>query len=357
MTTNGSSTAPASSAVSSCRIIPNINKGWDEELFVLNYATRLFMAITDKRGLIQTALETFADFSKVKQVGIMLVDDKNHAFTEAGFYDQGETTFPFTELSLEKDSPVGGIIQSHEVQECPLGVGVFPLPGKTSCGKGRCLCIPIARSSKTIIALVTLNIGEQAPDFETVQRLRVLSSVLALSLENMRLFEMAVFDGLTGVHVRRYFEIRANEEMAKMKRSPRYLGIILMDIDDFKDVNDSFGHVVGDDVLVEFAKKISQELRQDIDIVCRYGGDEFVILMPRTDPLQTKKVARRILDAVSDHVFKALPEGHRLSISAGAMCIGPDKPMPIQSLIHRVDDLLYAGKKSGGNTVVTPETD
>jgi len=326
---------------------------WDEELFVLNYATRLFMAISDKKSLIQTALETFADFSHTQQAGIMLVDESKLELTEAGFYDQGVTTFPDKTFGLAKDSPEHELIRSHEIRNCPKDSKFFSWPGKTPSSRDQCLCIPVARSSKTIRALITLTISNQPPDFETLQRIRVLSSVFALSLENMLLFEMAVFDGLTKVHVRRYFEIRANEEMAKMKRSPQYLGIILMDIDDFKAVNDCFGHMVGDHVLIEFAEKISQGLRQNIDIVCRYGGDEFVILLPQTDPRETKIVAQRILDRVNSHSFAALPPGHELSFSAGAICIGPDEHIPLQTLIHRVDTLLYMGKKSGGNTVVT----
>jgi diguanylate cyclase (GGDEF)-like protein len=326
---------------------------WDEELFILNYATRLFMAITDKKALIQTALETFADFSRTQQVRIMMVDEDKLELIEAGWYDQGATTFPGRTFHFEKNSPEHRFILSHEIRNCPKDSEFFPWPEKTPSGCDQCLCIPIACSSKTIRAIVTLNICDQTPDFETLQRLRVLSSVFALSLENMLLFEMAVFDGLTNVHVRRYFEIRAKEEMAKMKRSPQCLGIILMDIDEFKKINDCFGHVVGDQVLVEFAEKISQGLRQGVDIVCRYGGDEFAILLPQTDPSETEKVAQRILDAVNSHCFAALPKHYELCISAGAMSIGPDAPVPIQTLIHRVDTLLYAGKKSGGNTVIT----
>jgi diguanylate cyclase (GGDEF)-like protein len=328
---------------------------WDEELFVLNYATRLFLAITDKKALIQTALETFADFSRTQQVGIMLVDESRLELTEAGFYDQGVTTFPDRTFHLAKNSPEHELILSHEIQTCPEDVEFFPRTEKKPSGQDQCqcLCVPVACSSKAIRALIILTISDHPPDFETLQRLRVLSSVFALSLENMLLFEMAVFDGLTKVHVRRYFEIRANEEMAKMKRTPQHLGIILMDIDDFKAVNDCFGHMVGDHVLIEFAGTISQGLRQNIDIVCRYGGDEFVILLPQTDPKETKNVAQRILDRVNSHSFAALPPGHDLSFSAGAICIGPDEHIPLQSLIHRVDTLLYMGKKSGGNTVVT----
>ncbi|GAU09598.1 GGDEF domain-containing protein [Desulfoplanes formicivorans] len=337
---------------------PPKSPGWDEELFILNYATRLFMAITDKKTLIQTALETFADFSRTQQVGIMTVDEKKLNLTEEGSFDHGKTTFSSRACSLKKGSPEHEIIMSHEIRECFLDLNVFPwITSQQTSNLTQGLCIPVARSSKQLMAVVTLTIDNHPLEFETVQRLRVLASIFALSLENMHLFELAVVDGLTGVHVRRYFEIRANEEMAKMKRTPHYLGIILMDIDEFKTINDRFGHVVGDQVLVEFAGKISQGLRRDIDIVCRYGGDEFVILLPQTGPEQTRCIAQRILDDVSNHVFKALPSGHEVSISAGAMCIGPQQPIPIQELIHRVDKLLYKGKQSGGHRVVTPETD
>jgi diguanylate cyclase (GGDEF)-like protein len=329
---------------------------WDEELFVLNYATRLFMAITDKKSLIQTALETFADFSRTQQVGLMTVDEKRLKLTEAGFYDHGKTTFASGSCCLKKGSYEHEIVMSREIRECFLDTTTFPWITSRAADHTRGLSIPVARSSQELMALVVLITDDQSLDFETQQRLRVLASVFALSLENMRLFELAIFDGLTGVHVRRYFEIRALEEMAKMKRTPQHLGIILMDIDDFKLINDRFGHVVGDKVLVEFAREISRGLRQDIDIVCRYGGDEFVILLPQTNPQQTRLVAQRILDSVSQHVFKPLPKGYEVSISAGAMCVGPHEPIPLQTLLHQVDKLLYKGKQCGGHRVVTPDT-
>ncbi|MFA6810675.1 MAG: GGDEF domain-containing protein [Desulfoplanes sp.] len=327
---------------------------YDEELFILNYASRLFMAITNKKTFLRTVLETFADFGKSLRVGILLLDSTSGELTPGGLYSHGIFSSPLPAIP----DGIKKILDSHEIQEFPLADGPFPLPvipGSLSSTSERCLCIPIAQASNNIHALITLAIHAGELDFEALQRLRVISSVCALSLENMRLFEMAIFDGLTGVHVRRYFEIKAKEELAKMQRNPYEMGIILMDIDGFKTINDQFGHVAGDKVLMEFALRISGEIRKDIDIVCRYGGDEFVVLLPQTSSEQTKNVANRILAAVHRKHYSALPTDRDVSISAGAMTIGPDENITTQELVHRVDQLLYAGKQSGGNTVICME--
>ena len=325
----------------------------DEDLFILNYATRLFMAITNKKALIKVILETFADFGNSPCVGILLKDSTCGEPVPAGLYTRGEFSFPLPAIS----EPVKKVLASHEIRDYPSAGLPFPLPSPHDAGHTheRCLCVPIANTSDSVSAWVTMTTHAGELDFATMQRLRIISSVCALSLENMRLFEMAIFDGLTGVQVRRYFEIKANEELAKMQRSPYEIGIILMDIDDFKTINDRFGHVTGDEVLIEFARRISEQIRQDIDCVCRYGGDEFVVLLPQTNMHDTKIVAQRILDAVHDKPYGALPPDQVVSISAGAMSIGPKTNITTQELVRKVDQLLYAGKQHGGNRIICLE--
>lgn len=335
--------------------MPQLDSGiYNEDMFILNYATRLFMAITNKKTLIQVVLETFADFGNSSCVGILLKDSTSGEPVPAGLYTQGKFSFPLPAIP----EATRKILDSHEINEYPLADTSFPLPVSSPevehTGQ-RCLCVPIANTSENVSAWVTVTIHPDELDFATMQRLRVISSVCALSLENMRLFEMAIFDGLTGVHVRRYFEIKAKEELAKMQRTPGDMGIILVDIDHFKTINDHFGHVTGDEVLIEFARRISETIRQDIDIVCRYGGDEFVVLLPQTNLHDTRIVARRILDAVHDKPYSSLPADYEVTISAGAMSIGSQADITTQELVHKVDQLLYEGKHCGGNRITCME--
>ena len=315
------------------------------------------MAISSKQLLIRTALETFADFGHAKKVGILLFNRETSKLETSGYYDQGTISLLPLPGPVAPDSPVHEVFSTGQIRIYPGTRDPFPLPSsdQTPPAATFCLCIPVALSSQAVNAIVTLIIPTDSPDLNQIQHLRMLGSMFAVSLENMRLFEMAIYDSLTGVHVRRYFEIKAKEEMAAMQRTPQTMGIILMDIDEFKTVNDHFGHIAGDKLLVEFARQISQGLRKDIDIVCRYGGDEFVIILPRTERAETKAVARRIQQTIHRHRFTAVPKDYEISLSAGAMTIGPDDHITIQELIHRVDRLLYAGKKRGGNRVICLE--
>ncbi len=328
---------------------------WDEELLILNYASRLFMAVSDKKILLGTALETFADFGHADRAGILLLNRETGTLETGGLYDSGIIAFPDTlalRPFLTPTSPAYDVLSSCHITTFPAARSIFPLPSRTEESDTFCICIPVAHTSHNVTALITLLMQSASLEINTLQRLRMLASLFAVSLENMRLFEMAIYDSLTGVHVRGYFEIKAHEEMTKMQRSPQTLGIILMDMDKFKNINDRFGHVAGDNVLVEFARCISQGLRKEIDIVCRYGGDEFVILLPQTEAAQTESVARRILNTVRTHTFKSVPADYTISVSAGAMTIGPADHLTIQELVHKVDTLLYKGKQLGGNSVI-----
>ena len=109
-----------------------------------------------------------------------------------------------------------------------------------------------------------------------------------------KLSEMATLDGLTGVYNRQYLEKRLEEEITKARRYVDHLSMILLDIDQFKEVNDRYGHLVGDQVLKKTAEIIKSCLRTT-DIVARFGGDEFVVILPRTDPEQLAFVRERLV--------------------------------------------------------------
>lgn len=157
-----------------------------------------------------------------------------------------------------------------------------------------------------------------------------------------RLSEMAVTDGLTGVYNRRFLEKKMTEEIAKAKRFNDYLALILLDIDQFKTINDQFGHVAGDQVLKKTAETILNSMRTT-DMVARYGGDEFVVLLPRTDPDQLSQVLER-LDFALKHLSFWDPEKgvkRRFSISYGAFSGNED----YEQILRQADKRMYQGKK------------
>lgn len=163
--------------------------------------------------------------------------------------------------------------------------------------------------------------------------------------------EMAVKDPLTDLHNRRYFENHFSSLFEKAQSSSKPLSAIMCDIDHFKSVNDTYGHDVGDAVIRECSLRIRKSIR-NIDVACRYGGEEFVILMPDTNIELAQIVAERIRSEVSAHPVIAANGAHQvpITVSMGVSCIedGDDTA----KLLKRADVALYNAKRNGRNRVV-----
>ena len=153
------------------------------------------------------------------------------------------------------------------------------------------------------------------------------------------LVDLAVRDGLTGLFNRRYFNEMIMVEVNRLKRSPMSLSLLMLDIDNFKNYNDTQGHPAGDVLLKEAAKVFKNSVRPS-DVVCRYGGEEFIIILPQTDKLAAKIVAERL--RVQFELY--LPA----TVSIGIASI-PEDAQGISALIDKADGALYQAKKSGKN--------
>jgi len=164
--------------------------------------------------------------------------------------------------------------------------------------------------------------------------------------------EMAVTDALTGLHNRRYMETHIGMLAEQASNRGKSLALMMLDIDFFKSVNDTYGHDAGDDVLREFAMRIRKSIR-GIDLACRYGGEEFVIVMPETDMHIAGMVAERLRRAVAAEPF-AIDKGARqiqVTISIGLAAL-ERKGEPVADVLKRADLALYRAKHDGRNRVV-----
>jgi len=162
---------------------------------------------------------------------------------------------------------------------------------------------------------------------------------------------MAVTDGLTGLHNRRYMESHLGNLVRRAVEGGRPVAIVILDIDLFKNVNDTYGHDVGDEVLKQFSVRIQQNVR-GIDLAARYGGEEFIIVMPDTDLAVAQAVAERLRKFIADEPFTVSTDDGQLdvTVSLGVTASGPgDTP---ESMIKRSDDALYRAKHDGRNRVV-----
>ncbi len=165
--------------------------------------------------------------------------------------------------------------------------------------------------------------------------------------------EMAVKDPLTELHNRRYFEMHFTSLFDKSVASKKPLTAIMCDIDKFKAVNDTHGHDVGDAVIIEVANRIRKSVR-NVDIACRYGGEEFAIIMPDTDIEYANVVAERIRREVAEHPVIAESGSKQIytTISMGLSSLELEDDTPKQ-LLKRADVALYAAKNAGRNKVMT----
>jgi diguanylate cyclase (GGDEF)-like protein len=213
------------------------------------------------------------------------------------------------------------------------------------------LSIPLISFGQTL-GVLTLHSSRVRGFAETqVQPLESVADICANSIQNAhyveRVKQLAYLDGLTGIFNRRYFEMRIVEEIERARRYDNRMSVIMADIDDFKCLNDDFGHLLGDEVLRQISSLFHQQLRK-IDVVCRYGGEEFAILLAHTNAKLAAGIAEKLRRLVEKWQFPGVPR--TVTISAGVAAF-PGHGTSRDEIIRAADHGLYAAKQSGRNRV------
>lgn len=165
--------------------------------------------------------------------------------------------------------------------------------------------------------------------------------------EEQRLRQLSDTDDLTGVANRRKLMQRLDEEISLSNRHALPLSLMMLDLDHFKSINDTWGHLQGDQVLRDLARLCREMLREE-DLVARLGGEEFALLLPLTPEPHCRQLAERLCERIADHDFGIGPGRITVSIGIAEHRIGDSR----ESLIHRADDSLYAAKHGGRNRVM-----
>jgi len=172
-----------------------------------------------------------------------------------------------------------------------------------------------------------------------------------LAEANARLAQLAVTDGLTGLYNHRHFHERLTLEVERSQRSGLPLSLLMLDVDHFKQFNDTYGHPSGDEVLRQLARVLGDTRRAN-DVVARYGGEEFAVILVDTPKFTAAKVAERVRERIYDNDFsEAAPRAGRLSVSIGVATF-PDDGGDAEALVRSADTALYAAKRAGRNRVV-----
>ena len=237
---------------------------------------------------------------------------------------------------------------------------MFPRPGA---GLHSIALVPLLRNKRLI---GSLNLGSADPARFTpamgTDFIEHMASIIAICLENVISNEMLKYigltDSLTGVYNRRYIDRRLIEEIARARRQAYRISCMYIDIDHFKQVNDTLGHQAGDEVLREVATRIKNELRMS-DALGRFGGEEFVVLLIDADLESAIAVAQRIRNSVASHPFHLSTGGQlELSVSIGVATLEDfERDHAIEGVAHQLvahaDSALYQAKAGGRNRVVS----
>ena len=326
---------------------------------------------------LATVIKTSQALSSEMDLGKLLLKIMQLSIENAGaqkvFYiidTDGELTI---EASQDVDKKEIQVMQSMALQDCtdlcPAIVNYVYRSGKNvilsnavkegrfmndpyimRTGSKSILCIPI-KSKGTLSGILYMenNLTDNAFTPERIEPLRIISSQAAISIENARLFELATTDGLTKLYVHRYFQLLLDRELKRSLRYNKSFSLIMMDIDNFKAFNDTYGHQLGDEVLKNVARAVKKISRSE-DVVARYGGEEFIVILPETDAAQALIVAEKMRAIVESLEIVHGEERLHVTISLGVASF-PIHTGEKEKLILLADTALYTSKHNGRNRV------
>ncbi len=321
-----------------------------------------FISANGIEELIEALLYKYRDNFSLDAVTLLLHDPEfeiRHILENLGL-----SATEFHGLSFYEDATVIDQLfpdfPQPQLSPCDGDCGRLLFPNRGSLLKSTAV-FPLIRNQQ-LIGILSMGSAQEerfisgsATDF-----LERLAAILAVCLENTlnheRLKILGLLDPLTGVHNRRYFDERLEEEVSRVAREERALSCLFLDIDFFKQFNDTFGHHVGDCVLQKVAATIKSHMRSS-DILARFGGEEFSVLLVNTDRDEAMEIAERIRCAISElPQVVADNDTQQVTISIGCSVLLSDHPpasiaITSQALVERADKALYQAKALGRNRV------
>lgn len=180
---------------------------------------------------------------------------------------------------------------------------------------------------------------------------RIIRTQRQLTSTNNELERLVDIDFLTGLYNRRFFNLQISKEDHRTDRYSRSYGIMILDIDHFKLINDTYGHLTGDEILKQFAHRIKENIRTS-DIGCRYGGEEFAIIIPEVKPMQAYEMGEKIRHKIASIPFKGNGDDIEITTSIGIAIKSYENKVNAEELINKADKALYQAKSTGRNRTV-----
>ncbi len=220
-------------------------------------------------------------------------------------------------------------------------------------GGNSVMCVPLVMHETAFgVIYLTSKESEEPFDKEDLDVITILAAHASAVLDQARLYTLATTDELTGLYTRRFYSQKIGDESKRAMRYNRHLSMLVLDIDFFKKTNDKFGHEAGDFVLKRVAKLMESLIRTDIDMAVRFGGEEFVLVLPETHLQGAKIVADRVRSLIEEEKIIFHDKEIPTTISIGVSSY-PENGASIHDLFQLADQALYSSKSKGRNCVTT----
>src|SRR6267378_578206 len=323
------------------------------QLEAINAIARETTVVLDIKNLLSKACEKIQKAFLVSHVSIFLKDDEDlvlraqHGDLTPRIAEGGR--LPSGQGLLGRTLSESKTLIENDINAVPDYVAIYLETGSR-------MCIPLISFGQTLGVLVLDSDRTGSFSISEMQSLESVADICATAVQNAhyveRVKQLAYLDGLTGIFNRRFFELRILEEIDRARRFDSGMAVLMVDIDQFKRLNDEFGHLLGDEVLRQVSSMFHQQLRK-IDVVCRYGGEEFAILLSQTNPQHALAVTEKLRRLVESWQFPGVPRC--VTISAGVATF-PDHGTSRDELVKSADAGLYAAKQGGRNRVLLGPT-
>lgn len=337
-----------------------------EDFETLLEINRAIFSTLDSREILYLIVKKISEIIEVTRCSIIYINkEMNTGQILSTYEDPALDTFTIDirkypeivraiedeKMIIVQDAGVDPVIR--EVKDILLNIGIKSI-----------MVIPI-RYSEGDIGVLYLRTSRKRNKFndKEIKICQIISGMAAIALRNAQLFhiikqdralleKMAVTDDLTGLYNHRFFVKRLNEEYKRASRYNNPLSFLMIDIDNFKKINDAHGHQKGNVILKEVSKVIKSSVRE-IDVVARYGGEEFAVILPHTGIVDAFNLANRIRNAIKCYRSDILGEKVSITVSIGVSTYPDSKVKGVDDLIRRADDGLYKAKSQGKDTVIS----
>jgi diguanylate cyclase (GGDEF)-like protein len=325
----------------------------DLELTIFNEIGKTITSTLQLKRVLNIIINNMTDIIHSEAWSLSLVDEKtNNLAFEAGVGSKADQT---KNVQLKMGQGIAGWVAREAkpiiIPDVTKDLRFLKaLEESPSFGTKSILCVPLISKGKVLGVIELINkVGGDPFDKRDLDLLSTLADFAAIAIENARLYQrtedLSITDDVTSVHNARYFYQILEREIKRVDRYHSILSLLFMDLDHFKPVNDTYGHLMGSAVLREVAILLKQNLRE-VDLVARYGGDEFVVILPETDTQTACKLADRLSGLICNHCF-LIEKGLQIKISASfGVASYPSHAKTKEDLIRLADKSMYQAKAS-----------